>query len=166
MSDAVNRDALPYRPCAGIMLFNPDGRVFVARRIDMPSAAWQMPQGGIEEGEIPVTAAFRELKEEIGTNNAELLDEHEDWLNYDLPDELLGQIWGGNFRGQTQKWFAMRYLGDDADINIETEVPEFSEWQWADPATLPDLIVPFKRDLYAALVKRFGHWAEHIKNNA
>lgn len=144
------------------MLFNANGLVFTARRIDMPSAAWQMPQGGINEGETPRDAAFRELEEEIGTARAEVLAECEDWLDYDLPDELLGKIWGGDFRGQTQKWFAMRFLGRDSDINIETENPEFLEWKWSEVKTLPDLIVPFKRDLYAELVRRFGHFAEIV----
>ena len=154
---------LPYRPCVGIMLFNSAGLVLVARRLDMVSEAWQMPQGGIEAGEAPIDAAFRELKEEIGTAKAELLAEAEDWLDYDLPDDLIALLWQGQFRGQTQKWFAMRFTGTDADIDIETETPEFSEWKWAEVAELPDLIVPFKRDLYAELVRRFGHLAEILR---
>lgn len=156
-------DTLPYRPCVGIMLFNEAGRVFVARRIDMVSEAWQMPQGGIDPGEAPDIAAFRELGEEIGTSNAEILDRTDDWLTYDLPLELIGKIWGGRYRGQRQLWFAMRFLGTDTDINIETEKPEFLEWKWVEPAQLPDLIVPFKRALYAELVARFGHLAEQVR---
>jgi putative (di)nucleoside polyphosphate hydrolase len=158
------REDLPYRPCVGIMLFNSDGRVFVARRIDMVSEAWQMPQGGIDKGEEPEDAAFRELEEEIGTAKAEILDEAADWLDYDLPDELIGRIWGGRFRGQRQKWFAMRFTGADADIDIDTPEPEFLEWKWADAQTLPDLIVPFKRALYADLVRRFGHFSDFIRD--
>ncbi len=151
---------LPYRPGVGIMLFNGAGKVLVARRIDMVSEAWQMPQGGIEKGERPIDAAFRELAEEIGTAKAEVLAEAEDWLDYDLPPDLVPRLWQGRFRGQTQKWFAMRFTGVDGDIDIATETPEFNEWKWAEPAALPDLIVPFKRDLYAELVRRFGHLAE------
>ncbi len=147
---------LPYRPGVGIMLFNVQGLVFVAKRIDMTSEAWQMPQGGIDEGEEPLQTAFRELKEEIGTDQAEFLAESAKWLTYDLPDDLIPIIWNGRFRGQRQKWFAMRFTGIDADINIATEHPEFNEWQWVKPHTLPDLIVPFKRDLYQTLVHELG----------
>ena len=150
---------LPYRPCVGIMLFNREGRVFVARRIDMVSEAWQMPQGGIDPGEDPAEAAFRELGEEVGTRAAEIMAATEDWLDYDLPVELIGKLWKGRYRGQRQKWFAMRFLGSDADIDIETDKPEFCEWKWVEPPELPGLIVPFKRDLYAELVRRFAHLA-------
>ena len=160
MTDIAN---LPYRPCVGIMLFNSDGHVLVARRIDMVSEAWQMPQGGIDAGESPIDAAFRELEEEIGTAKAEILAEAEDWINYDLPHDLVAMLWQGRFKGQTQKWFAMRFTGIDADIDIETENPEFNEWKWAEVSALPDLIVPFKRDLYAELVRRFGHLAAQIR---
>ncbi|MDH3239581.1 MAG: RNA pyrophosphohydrolase [Alphaproteobacteria bacterium] len=154
---------LPYRPGVGIMLFNEHGLVLVARRIDMVSEAWQMPQGGIDDGEAPLDAAFRELEEEIGTAKAELLAETEDWLNYDLPKDLVPVLWKGRFRGQTQKWFALRFTGTDADIDIETEKPEFLEWKWAEVEVLPDLIVPFKRDLYAELARRFGPLAEALR---
>ena len=143
------------------MLFNAAGLVLVARRIDMVSEAWQMPQGGIDAGESPIDAAFRELEEEIGTAKAQLLAEADDWLNYDLPHDLIAILWQGRFKGQRQKWFAMRFTGIDADIDIETENPEFMEWRWAEVSTLPDIIVPFKRDLYAELVRRFGHLAEN-----
>lgn len=147
---------LPYRDGVGIMLINRDRQVFVARRIDTKAEAWQMPQGGIDAGESPLEAALRELEEETGTDKAELLQESRGWLTYDLPDELIPKIWGGKFRGQRQKWFAMRFTGKDSDINIHTEEPEFLEWRWTHAARLPELIVPFKQQLYQALIKEFG----------
>lgn len=156
-----NYSNLPYRKGVGIMLFNANGLVFVAKRIDMISEAWQMPQGGIDEDEDPHDAAFRELKEEIGTNHATILAESKDWMRYDLPDELVPIIWKGQYRGQEQKWYAMRLDGTESDIDIAGEHPEFSQWQWVDIETLPDLIVPFKRDLYEQLVKEFCYLAKH-----
>ncbi len=149
--------SLPYRPCVGIMLLNPANLVFVARRIDMPSEAWQMPQGGIDPGEDPAAAAIRELREETGTDKAEIIAESPDWLTYDLPEHLVGKIWKGKYRGQRQKWFAMRFLGQDSDIDIATEHPEFNDWQWAMRHTLPDRIVPFKRQLYIDILRSFEH---------
>jgi len=151
------REQRPYRPCVGIMLLNVDGQVFTARRNDSFTDAWQMPQGGIDPGEEPRAAAFRELEEEIGTNHAELLAETEDWLTYELPDELLNVTWKGRYRGQKQKWFALRFLGSDSDINLETEHPEFVEWRWTPMAEVPQFIVPFKRDVYVQVVARFAH---------
>ncbi len=150
--------ALPtgYRPCVGIMLLNADNKVFVARRIDMTSDAWQMPQGGIDPGEEPRDAAMRELGEETGTDKATIVAESGVWMNYDLPVELIGQLWKGSYRGQTQKWFLMRFTGNDSDINIATETPEFTEWRWIEPAQLPDVIVPFKRDIYRQVVAEFA----------
>jgi putative (di)nucleoside polyphosphate hydrolase len=148
---------LPYRPGVGIMLLDRAGQVFVARRIDMPSEAWQMPQGGIDEGELPEQAVFRELKEETGTDKVEIIAESGDWYSYDLPDWLIPKVWGGKFRGQKQKWYALRFLGGDEDINIETETPEFLDWKWVPMDKLPDLIVPFKRSLYLSLVEEFAH---------
>jgi putative (di)nucleoside polyphosphate hydrolase len=145
-----------YRPNVGIMLLDRRNRVFVARRIDTPGEAWQMPQGGIDEGEEPRRAALRELKEEIGTDHAEILAETRGWLRYDLPAEIAGRIWGGRYRGQRQKWFAMRFLGGDAEIDLATGHPEFSGWKWVPPAELPGLIVPFKRPLYVALLEEFA----------
>jgi putative (di)nucleoside polyphosphate hydrolase len=145
----------PYRTGVGIMLVNRDGQVFVARRIDTPDA-WQMPQGGIDPGEAPRAAALRELKEEIGTDKAEILAESRDWLTYDLPEALRGRAWGGRFRGQRQRWFLCRFLGDDADIDLDHhEHPEFDAWRWVPPAKLPELIVGFKRDLYRTLLEEF-----------
>ncbi len=151
--------SLPYRDGVGIMLINAKKHVFVARRIDTTSEAWQMPQGGIDPGESPVQAALRELGEETGTDKAEILRESAGWYEYDLPDHLIPVIWGGRFRGQRQKWFALRFTGTDADIDINTEHPEFSEWQWTEIKNLPGLIVPFKRDLYQALVDEFSDLA-------
>jgi putative (di)nucleoside polyphosphate hydrolase len=145
-----------YRPAVGIMLLNEHGRVFVARRIDMPMVpAWQMPQGGIDPGETPRQAAFRELKEEIGTASAEILGESRGWLKYDLPPDLARGMWGGRYRGQRQKWFAMRFTGRDADIDLATEHPEFDAWKWSAPELLPELIVPFKRQLYIDILAEF-----------
>lgn len=147
---------LPYRDGVGIMLCNAQLQVFVAKRIDMMAEAWQMPQGGMDAGELPHISAMRELEEETGTNKAAIIAESADWYYYDLPADLIPKVWGGKYRGQRQKWFVMKFLGADSDINIATEHPEFSEWKWAAPADLPNLIVPFKRDLYAALVKEFS----------
>ena len=150
---------LPYRPAVGIMLLNRQGEVFVARRIDLPMmSAWQMPQGGIDPGETPRQAALRELKEEIGTDKAEIFVESRGWLEYDLPADVAGGIWGGRYRGQRQKWFAMRFTGSDGDINLATEHPEFDAWQWVAPERLPELIVPFKRQLYIDILAEFHEY--------
>jgi len=145
-----------YRPGVGIMLLNHAGDVFVARRIDMKEEAWQMPQGGIDPGEAPRAAALRELKEEIGTDKAVILGESAGWLYYDLPAELHGRVWGGRYRGQRQKWFAMRFTGTDADIDLATEHPEFNAWRWVAPPRLPELIIPFKRQLYCEVLAELG----------
>jgi putative (di)nucleoside polyphosphate hydrolase len=151
-------DAL-YRPNVGVMLLSRDGRIFVAKRNDFPGEAWQMPQGGIDGGEEPRQAALRELEEEIGTAKAELLGESHDWLRYDLPAELQGKLWGGRWKGQRQKWFAMRFTGVDGDINIATAHPEFSAWRWVTPGEVPLLIIPFKRPIYERIVEEFRpHW--------
>jgi putative (di)nucleoside polyphosphate hydrolase len=156
----LNPDSLPYRPCAGFMLVNADGLVFVGERID-PSAHgfWQMPQGGIDKGEDVREAALRELAEEtgIGADLVEVIASASQPLVYDLPPELLGKLWKGKYRGQEQYWFLGRFLGTDADINLAAHHPaEFHAYKWVTPATLPDLIIPFKRDVYAALVAEFG----------
>jgi putative (di)nucleoside polyphosphate hydrolase len=152
-------DNLPYRPCAGIMLANYDGKIFVSQRIDnRESEAWQMPQGGIDDGEEPSAAALRELTEETGIA-AELVDiiaQSKTEYYYDLPDELIGQLWKGKWRGQRQHWFLMRFKGTDADINIATIEPEFSSWQWIDAKMAPTLIVPFKRRLYEQVIEEFS----------
>jgi len=155
---------LPYRLCVGVMLLNRRGQVFVAQRIDMPSAAWQMPQGGIDPGETPRQAAVRELHEETGTDKAEFVAESRDWMRYDLPADLAPKLWGGRYRGQEQKWFAMRFLGTDADIDIHGETPEFSAWRWAELDEIAELIVPFKRPLYRQLVAEFGGVAATLRD--
>ncbi|NDA09018.1 MAG: RNA pyrophosphohydrolase [Alphaproteobacteria bacterium] len=147
----------PYRPCVGIMLLNTKNQVFVGQRLDRSVEAWQMPQGGIDEGEDPVHAGFREMMEEIGTNSAELIEEHSEWLNYDIPKDLADQLWQGRFRGQAQKWLAFRFNGTDDEINIDTDEPEFRSWKWADTAELPELAVPFKRDVYQNILAEFQH---------
>ena len=154
MADAY--DAKAYRPGVGIMLLNAEGLVFVARRIDTPGA-WQMPQGGLDEGEAPAQAALRELEEEIGTSNAEIVAESRGWLRYDLPPALQRSFRGGRYRGQRQKWFLCRFLGDERDIDLgHDKHPEFDAWKWVPPAALPRLIVDFKRDLYRALLDEFA----------
>lgn len=144
-----------YRPCVGIMLLNRRGEVFVARRNDVPGEAWQMPQGGIDGGEDPREAAMRELREEIGTDKADILAESKTWLRYDLPKELMGKTWDKPWRGQRQKWFVMRFHGSDADIDLDTEHPEFSAWKWVSVSELPGLVVSFKRQVYLDLLSEF-----------
>ncbi|PVX29215.1 RNA pyrophosphohydrolase [Sphingomonas pokkalii] len=154
--------SLPYRPCAGVMLLNREGKVFVGQRLDSVVEAWQMPQGGIDPGEEPLDAAFRELGEETGIarHHADLLAESPGELFYDLPEDLVGKIWKGKWRGQRQRWFLFRFLGEDNDIDIQTAEPEFRAWRWVEPSALPDLIVPFKRALYTEILELF---AAHLR---
>ena len=154
-SRGLRHEDLPYRPCVGVMLFNAEGLVFVGRRIDQTVEGWQMPQGGIDGDETPREAALRELEEEIGTAKAQYLREMDEWLAYDLPQHLLGVALHGRYRGQRQKWIAMRFTGTDADINIATAEPEFGQWKWLAVEALPRLIVPFKRDTYAKVIAAF-----------
>ena len=149
----VQKDELPYRPCVGAMLVNAKGGVFVAKRLDSIADYWQMPQGGIDEGEDPEKAVLRELQEETGTSKAEIIARSEHWRTYDLPDDLIGKLWGGKYRGQRQKWFALKFLGKDSDINIEAhEIPEFSDWKWVEIGELVNLVVPFKQALYGDII--------------
>ena len=150
---------LPYRLGVGILLLNPDGLAFVGRRIDQTAEAWQLPQGGIDADEDPRAAAFRELREETGITAADLIAESRDWLAYDLPADIVPKVWRGRFRGQKQKWYALRFTGRDADIDLNMHEPEFDIWRWAPMAELPSLIVPFKRPLYEQVVAEFGHLA-------
>jgi putative (di)nucleoside polyphosphate hydrolase len=151
----LKHDDLPYRPCVGVMLLNREGLVFVGKRIDQTVEGWQMPQGGIDDGETPEQAALRELEEEIGTRRAKFLRELEEWLTYDLPSHLLGVALRGRYRGQKQKWMAMRFLGEDSEINVRTAEPEFEQWKWLAIESLPRLIVPFKRDTYMKVISAF-----------
>jgi putative (di)nucleoside polyphosphate hydrolase len=158
MSRTVDRESLPYRPAAGVMLLNREGKVWVGQRLDSTLEAWQMPQGGLDPGENAEAGALRELEEETGItrDKVELLARAPGELLYDLPDDLLGKVWKGNWRGQRQSWFLMRFIGEDGDVNLETPEPEFRAWKWAEPQELPSLIVPFKQGLYRDILKAFA----------
>jgi putative (di)nucleoside polyphosphate hydrolase len=161
---------LPYRPCAGVMVLNKDGRAFIGRRTDGPehvdeTHVWQMPQGGIDEGEDAYPAALRELYEETSIKSVEKIGEIKDWLIYDIPRDIVGQAWKGKYRGQKQKWFALRFTGPESEINIAQpgggeHEPEFVEWRWEKVENLPGLIIPFKRDVYERVVKEFSPLAK------
>jgi putative (di)nucleoside polyphosphate hydrolase len=163
-------ESLPYRPCAGITVLNRDGLVFIGRRASGPehidlTHVWQMPQGGIDGGEDPYEGALRELYEETNIRSVEKLGEIADWLAYDLPADLVGEAWKGKYRGQTQKWYALRFTGDDSEIDIENPAggahkPEFIAWRWAPLRDLPDLVVPFKRETYERVAKEFKKFAK------
>ncbi|HEX8379662.1 MAG TPA: RNA pyrophosphohydrolase [Allosphingosinicella sp.] len=151
---------LPYRPAVGVMLLNREGKVWVGQRLDSTLEAWQMPQGGLDEGEEAEEGALRELEEEtgIGRDKVEIVARHGEELYYDLPEELVGKLWKGRWRGQRQTWFLARFLGSDSDVHIDTPEPEFRAWRWADPADLPSMIVPFKKKLYEDVVAAFREW--------
>lgn len=156
----TDMDKLGYRPCVGVMLFNAHGHVFVGRRIDNKEGDWwQMPQGGIDPGEDARDCAVRELGEETGVQarHVEIVAQASETMRYDLPDELMGKLWGGRYRGQEQTWFAARFSGSDADIDLQShQPPEFCDWKWVEPEQLPRLIVPFKQAIYARLVEEFS----------
>ena len=154
----TGKESLPYRPAAGVMLLNREGKVFVAQRLDSALEAWQMPQGGVDPGEELDAAMLRELGEEVGARpeHLEIVARLPETLYYDLPPELQGKMWGGRYCGQRQTWYLVRFTGTDADIDIAAhDPPEFCEWQWVDPELLPELIVPFKRDVYQSVVEGF-----------
>lgn len=154
---------LPYRQCVGIVLFNSAGKVFVGERLDHPGA-WQMPQGGIDPGETIEAAAMRELREETGTDRAEVVFVSDKVLTYELPDHLLGKLWGGRYKGQEQRWAALRFTGEDRDITLYDRVhPEFSKWKWVELAAVCDLIVPFKRSTYEEVIAEFTPVLEKFK---
>jgi putative (di)nucleoside polyphosphate hydrolase len=161
----IDREALPYRPCVGVMLLNGDNHVFVGRRTDHPEGPegsgtwWQMPQGGLDEGEDPEAAALRELQEETSVRSVRILGRTRDWHSYDIPDELLGIAWEGRYRGQKQMWFAARFEGPDSEIDLnprEGHEQEFDAWRWAPLAELPALVVPFKRDVYERVIRELA----------
>ncbi|MFM1816506.1 MAG: hypothetical protein RLZ98_3201 [Pseudomonadota bacterium] len=162
--NSPDKSVLGYRPCVGIMVINRADLVWVGRRADMPGDAegpgtwWQMPQGGIDEDEDPQLAAKRELAEETGMTSVEIIAETADWLTYDLPDDLIGVAWGGKYRGQKQKWFAMRFTGEEGEIDIAPagHKPEFDKWKWVPFETLADHAVPFKKDVYVAVTREFS----------
>jgi putative (di)nucleoside polyphosphate hydrolase len=153
----VDPESLPYRPCVGVVLINAKGLIFAGQRLDNPVPAWQMPQGGIDDGEKPRAAALRELWEETGVTAdlVEFVGKTHHWVTYDLPPELLGKVWGGKYRGQRQKWFLFRFLGTDAQVNIASDHPEFSKWRWIGADDMVASIVPFKRKVYEEVVQAF-----------
>ncbi|HEU0099833.1 MAG TPA: RNA pyrophosphohydrolase [Allosphingosinicella sp.] len=146
-----------YRPAVGVMLLNAEGKVWVGQRLDSTLEAWQMPQGGLDEGEDALEGALRELEEETGIrrDKVEIVARHGEELRYDLPEELVGKLWKGRWRGQRQTWFLARFLGTDEDVDIATPEPEFRAWKWAEPAELPAMIVPFKKKLYEQVLEAF-----------
>jgi putative (di)nucleoside polyphosphate hydrolase len=162
----TSSEQLDYRPCVGILLLNEGNLVFVGRRKGAANVGWQAPQGGIDEGEEPRAAAIRELKEEIGTDKAEIIAESHQWYEYDVPEESRPQSWRGRFRGQRQKWFVMRFLGANEEINLQTAKPEFSAWRWVAHQDLLGLVVPFKRHVYRQVLEEFAKLLDCSRSNS
>lgn len=156
---------LPYRPSVGLMILNKKLEVFVGRRVDTKADAWQMPQGGIDTHESPEKAALREMKEEIGTNNAEILAVTKQWYKYDLPEFLVPKLWKGQYRGQRQKWFLLSFKGEDQEINLNSSEVEFGDWKWVKIEELPNIIVTFKRSLYISVIEEFRDEIIKLKQN-
>ena len=148
-----NRKELPLRIGVGIALLNHENKIFVGKRIDNPANSWQMPQGGVDENEDFLQAAKRELKEETNIRTVTVIKELNEWLTYDLPENLLGKLWKGKYRGQKQKWFIMKFLGKNEEINIKTKHPEFLDWKWIKPSKLPNIVVDFKVNVYKKILK-------------
>ena len=145
----------PYRSCVGLMVFNKDGNVFCGQRLDNKAEAWQLPQGGIDTGEMPIEAGYRELKEETSIINVEFVSEYPEWLNYDIPLPLADNLWEGKFRGQTQRWLLFHFMGEDKEIDINTNHPEFKDWIWLDPELLPEKAISFKKNVYRKINEIF-----------
>ena len=157
---------LSYRPGVGLMIINSKLEVFVGKRIDSKYEAWQMPQGGIDEGEVPEEAVFREMFEETGTDKIEIIDQTKGWYKYDIPPYLIQKLWNGQYRGQRQKWFLIRYLGDDSDFNLNSgEHAEFKEWKWVKMEELSHVIVPFKKKLYISVIEEFRDVIMELKKD-
>lgn len=156
---------LPFREGVGMMIINKDNKVFVGQRVDTKMESWQMPQGGIELGETPSKAAMREMKEEIGTNNATIVAESKYWYYYNLPEFLIPKLWDGAYRGQRQKWFLIRHEGPESEIDVNTEMPEFSKWRWSNYWEVPHIIIPFKRKLYKAVINEFKIFLDKERND-
>lgn len=154
-AEKMHYTQLPYRDAVGLLIINSKKQIFVGKRVDTKVDAWQMPQGGIDLGETPSRAARREMLEEVGTNNATIIAETKLWYSYDVPKFLIPKLWNGAYRGQRQKWFLLRFDGTDDEFNLNTPHPEFYEWRWASPGELLDIIIPFKRRLYSAVLKEF-----------
>ncbi len=154
-NDRSDQEELPFRHGVGMMILNKDGHIFVGKRVESKFEAWQMPQGGILTGETPSRAVFREMKEEIGCDCGKIIAETKKWYSYNIPDFLISKLWSGQYKGQKQKWFLLEFTGSDDDINVNTETPEFREWRWVPKEEILDIIVPFKKRLYVAVLNEF-----------